>query len=122
MDALIAGNDGTFKQHLDRYKYPNRYPQESAGDEPGFALAHRSEAAHGLAQLEARLEGGWLFGAQASLADMAILPFIRQFAHTDPAWFAAQPWPRLQAWLAAFEASPLYNGVMEKHAPWQATA
>ncbi|MCZ8256146.1 MAG: glutathione S-transferase, partial [Polaromonas sp.] len=48
------------------------------------------------------------------------LPFVRQFAHTDPAWFTAQPWPRLQTWLAQFEASALYAGVMEKHAPWQA--
>lgn len=121
MDALIAANDGDFKRHLDRYKYPNRYPQESEGDSAGFALQHRSEAAHWLAQLNPRLDGGWLMGARASLADMAILPFIRQFAHTDAGWFTAQPWPRLQAWLAAFENSALYAGVMQKHAPWQET-
>lgn len=119
MDALIAVNDGDFKRHLDRYKYPNRNPEESAGDEAGFALDHRNEAAQWLSQLDARLERRWLFGAQASLADMAILPFVRQFAHTDPGWFAAQAWPRLQGWLADFEASALYTGVMEKHAPWQ---
>ncbi len=122
VDTLIAGNDGEFKQHLDRYKYPNRYPQEAAGDAPGFALKHRDEAARWLVKLDARLGDGWLFGTQACLADMAILPFIRQFAHTDADWFAAQPWPRLQGWLAAFEASGLYIGVMEKHAPWQALA
>lgn len=120
INALIAANDGDFKQHLDRYKYPNRYPQESEGDAVGFALKHRSDAASWLAQLDARLGAGWLFGAQASLADMATLPFVRQFAHTDTDWFAAQPWPRLQSWLAAFEASALYNGVMQKHQPWQA--
>jgi glutathione S-transferase len=119
IDALIAASDGDFKRHLDRYKYPNRYAQESAGDAPGFALKHRSDAASWLAQLDARLGEGWLFGAQASLADMTILPFVRQFAHTDAGWFATQPWPRLQAWLAAFETSALYTGVMEKHAPWQ---
>jgi len=122
MDALIADNDGDFKHHLDRYKYPNRYPQESAGDEPGFALKHRSEAARWLVHLDTRLAEGWLFGAQASLADMAILPFARQFARTDASWFAGQPWPRLQAWLAALEASTLYAGVMLKHAPWQPAA
>jgi glutathione S-transferase len=119
MDALIAANDGGFKRHLDRYKYPNRYPQESEGDAAGFALKHRSEATGWLAQLDDRLTLGWLMGAQASLADMAILPFVRQFAHTDADWFAAQPWPRLQAWLAAFEASALFAGVMGKHAAWQ---
>ncbi|MEO8021024.1 glutathione S-transferase [Polaromonas sp.] len=119
INALIAGNDGDFKQHLDRYKYPNRYPQESSGDDAGFALKHRSGAASWLAQLDARLTQDWLFGAQACLADMAVLPFIRQFAHTDADWFAAQPWLRLQGWLAAFEESALYADVMEKYAPWR---
>lgn len=119
MEALIAINDGGFKGHLDRYKYPDRYAGESSGDAAGFALKHRNDAASWLAQLDARLEGGWLFGGKACLADMAILPFIRQFAHTDAGWFASQPWPRLQGWLAAFEASALYAGVMQKNAPWQ---
>lgn len=122
MAALIAANDGDFKRHLDRYKYPNRYADESGCDAAGFALAHRTQAARWLAQLDARLDGGWLLGTQASLADMAVLPFVRQFAHTDADWFAAQPWPRLQGWLAAFEASDLYAGVMQKHAPWQTVA
>lgn len=122
MAALIAANDGDFKRHLDRYKYPNRHADKSGGDAADFALKHRTEAAHWLAQLDTRLTGGWLFGTQASLADMALLPFVRQFAHTDPVWFAAQPWPRLQAWLIAFEASDLYAGVMQKHAPWQTVA
>jgi glutathione S-transferase len=122
MSALITANDGQFKHHLDRYKYPNRYPEESAGDEAGFALSHRNIAALWLAQLDAQLHQGWLFGAQASLADMAILPFVRQFAHTNADWFSAQPWPRLQSWLAAFEASALYKGVMQKHPPWQSTS
>jgi glutathione S-transferase len=122
MDALIAASDGDFKRHLDRYKYPNRYPQESAGEEAAFALKHRSEAAGWLAQLDMQLGEGWLFGTRPSLADMAILPFVRQFAHTDAGWFAAQPWTRLQGWLAAFEASDIYTGVMGKHAPWQPQA
>lgn len=122
MAALIAANDGDFKRHLDRYKYPNRYADEAGADVAGFALAHRTQAAQWLAQLDARLTSGWLLGSQASLADMALLPFVRQFAHTDADWFAAQPWPRLQGWLAAFEASALYAGVMQKHAPWQPAA
>lgn len=122
MDALIAANDGDFKRHLDRYKYPNRYPQESEGDAAGFALKHHSDAALWLAQLNDRLASGCLMGTQPSLADMAILPFVRQFAHTDADWFAAQPWPRLQGWLAAFEGSELYVDVMAKHPPWEPAA
>ncbi|MEO6015658.1 MAG: glutathione S-transferase [Polaromonas sp.] len=131
MQALIAGNDGAFKQHLDRYKYPHRYveeaadeaTEESAGDAATLAATHRAAGAVWLDQLEQMLaQHGWLLGTQASLADMALLPFVRQFAHTDAAWFAAQPWPLLQAWLARFEASALFQGVMGKQAPWQAGA
>lgn len=118
MLALVAANDGPFKQHLDRYKYPNRYAQESGGDAARFANAHRAEAAHWLGDLELMLGDGCLFGSATSLADLAVLPFVRQFAHTDAAWFASQPWPRLQVWLAGFEASDLYLGVMEKHPVW----
>ncbi|MCY1166383.1 MAG: glutathione S-transferase [Pseudomonadota bacterium] len=120
MLALVSENDGAFKQHLDRYKYPNRYPQEPGGDAPqAFAETHRAEGARWLGRLDAMLAGGWLLGTRTSLADMAILPFVRQYAHTDAIWFAAQDWPRLQAWLAGFEGSALYASVMHKHAVWQ---
>lgn len=120
MLALIASNDGAFKRSLDRYKYPNRYAEESTGDAEAFAQLQRGLGAAWLLRLDGMLAGGWLYGARASLADMALLPFVRQFAHTDPDWFVKQPWPRLQVWLAQFEASALYAGVMEKHAPWRA--
>ncbi|WP_431096260.1 glutathione S-transferase [Polaromonas aquatica] len=122
MLALVAGNDGEFKHHLDRYKYPNRYVEESAGDAQAFAERHRVKGAAWLARLDSMLGDGWLCGVRASLADMALLPFVRQFAQTDAAWFAAQPWPQLQAWLTRFEASALYASVMGKHAPWQANS
>ena len=123
MLAIIDGNDGKFKHALDRYKYPNRFPQESGGNAKSFADEQRNNAAHWLSELELRLSQHlnfeWLFGHQASLADIAILPFVRQFAHTDAAWFTQQPWPQLQAWLARFESSALFEGVMGKHVPWQ---
>jgi glutathione S-transferase len=114
MLALMAGNDGEFKHALDRYKYPNRYPLESGSDVQAFAIAHRTQAASWLQTLESRLTEAWLFGHEPSLADMAILPFIRQFAHTHAAWFAAQRWPQLQAWLARFETSAIFSEVMMK--------
>ncbi|MGH8829488.1 MAG: glutathione S-transferase, partial [Polaromonas sp.] len=51
-------------------------------------------------------------------ADMAIAPFVRQFADTDRAWFDQQPWPGLQRWLAAWLASDLYARIMDKYPPW----
>ena len=117
--AFISRNDGNFKHNLDCYKYPNRYPMEFGVDAIAFALAQRLLASHWPNYLESRLSKGWLCGHQASLADMATLPFIRQFAHTDRMWFAAQPWPQLQAWLAGFEASALFENVMVHHEVWQ---
>jgi glutathione S-transferase len=114
--ALIAQNDGAFKQHLDRYKYPHRY---------GLAdgTAHRDVARGFLEHLQDRLKAkSFLGGAHFGLADAAIAPFVRQFAHTDPAWFAAQPWIRLTQWLANFEASNAFAQVMEKHPVWPGVA
>ena len=119
--ALVAANDSDFKRDLDRYKYPNRHASLHGGDEQGFALNHRSSASNWLMELEIRLaRHAWLFGPGASLADIAILPFVRQFAHTDADWFAAQPWPHLARWLADWEASPLLAQVMDKYPAWHA--
>ncbi|NBX05586.1 MAG: glutathione S-transferase [Betaproteobacteria bacterium] len=110
--SLIAQNDGDFKFHLDRYKYPHRY---------GLAdgTAHRELARGFLDLLQARLaQHGFLAGAHFGLADAAIAPFVRQFAHTDPVWFAAQAWTHLAQWLQDFEASAAFAQVMEKHPVW----
>ncbi len=113
MMALVAANDAGFKHHLDRYKYPQRH-------DGADAQAHRREAAAFAARLEARLDAQpWLFGEHAALADMAIAPFVRQFAGVDPAWFSAQPWPRLQRWLAAVTGSTLFGRIMDKYPPWR---
>jgi glutathione S-transferase len=117
MLVLVAQNDGAFKLHLDRYKYQQRYADEPVVD---TGLSHRDAGAAWLMQLEARLAStACLFGPRPALADMAIAPFVRQWAHVDLAWFATQPWPRLIAWLAAWESSDLLASVMEKYAPWQ---
>ena len=110
--ALIAHNDGPFKRHLDRYKYPNRSGLDSGA-------ADRDAAALWLHTLDARLSAqAFLAGAHFGLADAAVAPFVRQYAHTDPTWFAAQAWAALAAWLAAFEASDLFSTTMNKEAPW----
>lgn len=112
--ALIATNDGPFKHHLDRAKYPGRYAEDGVTD-------HRAAALALLAPLEARLaDAPFLTGKTRALADIALMPFIRQFAAIEPEWFAAQPLPRLQGWLEGLCASELFASVMGKHAPWQA--
>jgi len=112
-EALIAQNDGAFKWHLDRYKYPERH-----GSDP---VAHRQAGLTILAGLEERLVGMSNFCRDhRSVTDMALMPFIRQFAAADRNWFNAQPLPRLQAWLARHEASSLFNQAMIRLLPWQA--
>ena len=119
MHALIEVNDGAFKRALDRYKYPHRYPQEHTDELQQFAKAHRASAALWLMDLQARLSRhDCLFGATASLADMAILPFVRQYACTDIGWFGQQPWPDLQRWLADWLGSDLFDCIMNKYTPW----
>lgn len=112
MLACIDACDGPFKQALDRCKYPDRYPAADTG-------AERTKAAAWLETLESRLRSqSHLFGAHATLADMAIAPFVRQFAAIDAYWWAAQPWPGLQGWLARWQASSLFETVMCKLPAW----
>lgn len=123
MLALIGVNDGAFKFHLDRYKYPQRYAAPDSPEPSGSANVHRDAGGDLLMHLEQRLVGTpHLFGDTPALADMAIAPFVRQFAHVDPEWFEAQPWPRLRGWLSAWEASPLLAAVMHKYPPWETGA
>ncbi|NYT65272.1 glutathione S-transferase [Alcaligenaceae bacterium] len=109
---LIEQCDNVFKRHLDRYKYPQRYDLVTGEND-------RDAAAQWLlTELEPRLQGGYLFGSTLMLADLAIAPFVRQYAHTDKDWFAAQPWPALHAWLAEFLNLSLFNQIMEKYPAW----
>ena len=82
-------------------------------------MVQRAQGAPFLRDLNARLgKHRHLLSAAFGLADAAVAPFVRQFAHTDPAWFAGQPWPALHQWLAAFEESSNYARVMVKFAAW----
>jgi glutathione S-transferase len=111
--ALIAANDGPFKHHLDRYKYPERHSCDPA--------EHRAAGLAMLHELETRLgTQANLCGDTRGLTDMAIFPFIRQFAATDTAWFEAQLLRNLHRWLARHMASPLFEAAMIRLAPWQA--
>jgi glutathione S-transferase len=116
---LLRRNDGDFKHHLDRYKYPERHPGET-----GVRETHRTQAAATLLMaLEARLQRQpHLGGAAPCATDLALFPFVRQFAAVEPGWFAQQPWPALQAWLARWLASPLFDACMAKLPPQAAVA
>jgi glutathione S-transferase len=112
-EALIAETEEEFKPNLDRYKYANRYE----GAEPE---EHREAGLAFLQRLEARLgDEPFLFGTKKSYADIAIAPFVRQFAFVDKAWFDEQSLPGVQRWLENFLSSALFAAVMKKYPQWK---
>ncbi|QJI28768.1 glutathione S-transferase [Pseudomonas sp. ADAK18] len=108
MAGLLEENDQAFKLHLNRYKYAERYPEQPTEH-------YRAEGEVFLRMLDELLaERNYLLADHLSLADVAIAPFVRQFAHVDREWFAGTSHRRLQAWLQRFLESELFTGVMEK--------
>ena len=95
---LLARNDGEFKHHLDRYKYSERHSLELADRAAVRDSARDAAVAVLLVQLDARLlSQPYLSGATPCATDLAIFPFVRQFAAVDARWFEAQNLPALQA-------------------------
>ncbi len=112
--ALIAQSDGPFKTALDRTKYHTRYPEDDPEQNRANAMAF-------LAKLDAQIgSNAWLFGQNPSLADMAILPFVRQFAFINKARFDAEAPDNLRRWLEAFLVSDALAAIMPKLPIWQA--
>jgi glutathione S-transferase len=108
IEALIAENDQVFKPHLNRYKYAERYPEQPMA-------YYRSQGEVFLRQLDELLsQRDYLLADHPSLADMALAPFVRQFAHVDREWFAQTPYRNLQRWLQRFLESELFTQVMAK--------
>lgn len=113
---LLRSNDGDFKFHLDRYKYPQRFAGEpKTGPEQGRAH-HRERAVQALLEpLEHRLAVAEYLGGRLPCAtDLGIFPFVRQFSAVDPRWFDALPLPRVKAWLSHWLQSPLFAACMQK--------
>jgi glutathione S-transferase len=107
--ALITTNDSTFKHWLDRYKYAERFRE--------FSQAYYREQALScqVAELERLLLAiPFIGGAQPVLADVALFPFVRQFAAVDPAWFSSSPFPSVRRWLAHWTESELFKQIMAK--------
>jgi glutathione S-transferase len=109
---LVSENDTEFKYWLDRYKYPDRYPEQPQ-------TRYRNMAGQFLLKLETRLNASrFLLGDERSVADVALFPFIRQFAGVDKDWFVQSPCPKLQRWLKDFLDSAGFAAVMAKYEIW----
>jgi glutathione S-transferase len=112
MLALISDFDVEFKARLEAYKCAKRYHEATLSD-------CRIACEEYIQRLETRLtEHKFLFSAQESLADIALLPFIRQFARIERQWYLQSPYSNLQRWLNGYLQSPMFTKVMAKHPLW----
>jgi glutathione S-transferase len=111
-ESLINANDNDFKPWLDKYKYADRSPEYSQ-------LWYRQQAENHIQRLENCLnQHRFLCTDTVTLADFAIVPFIRQFANVEPTWFNSAPYPKVSVWLATLINSPLFNVIMHKYPLW----
>jgi glutathione S-transferase len=113
IDDLISKNDKIFIPLLSKYKYFGRYPGHSQ-------LDYRNQACDlFLNELDNILsQNTYLMGNKLSVANIAIIPFIRQFALVDEDWFYGSNYKYLINWLVEFTNSPLFNKIMQKNSPW----
>jgi len=109
----VARNDAEFKPLLDAYKYPRRHPGLSPQEHRERALSTF------VAAIDARLRGMlFLLADRPSWADVAVFPFMRQFAMVDPVWFEGADLPALKGWLGHWSCDAAFHAVMEKNAVW----
>jgi len=109
---IIKECEDNFKQHLDHYKYPNRY-------EGIDAIESRDAAVEILTKWNGYLAShANLLSEQPTLADYATFPFVRQFANVDRDWFDSLNLPHLQAWLERHLSSEIFTDIMVKQKPW----
>ena len=112
-NVLIDKNDNEFKHWLDRYKYADRHLEMSQTE-------YRQKGEVFLQLLEELLtKNPYLLGKGITLADIGIMPFVRQFAHVNRDVFYNLPYPNLQRWLQDWLQHPLFLQAMTKFQPWQ---
>jgi len=116
IENLVRIVDGPFAEACDLYRRLPLPPRAGHRD-------YRAEAEIFLAQLEARLARmSYLVGDSETVADLAILPFIHQFAEVDRTWFDVSPYRRLRAWLAGYRDNALWRQAQQDAPRWHADA
>ena len=109
----VSACDGDFKQWLDLYKYAERHPEHTAEN-------CRQKAETFVQKLEHQLSvSDWVGGIAANAVDVALFPFIRQFAAVDPSWWQRASYPRVRQWLDNWLNSTLFSAIMAKYPRWE---
>ncbi len=112
--ALVDRNDREFKHWLDRYKYHVRFPQAEQ-------LYYRRQAETFLQLLESHLcSHRFLFADEMLFADVALMPFVRQFAAVEPQWFDQCDYNRVRGWLNRLTSTAVFKRAMKKQIVWDA--
>lgn len=113
MMSLIKQFDEQFKTCLENYKCAKRYHESNL-------IECRQACELHIKQLEEKLtQHQFLISGNESLADIALLPFIRQFARIERQWYLQSPYPQLKAWLNSYLQSPMFTKVMAKYPLWE---
>ena len=108
---MINRNDTLFKKWLDRYKYHDRYPENTK-------QYYRKKCDNILSKYESQLNSTqYLLKDSISISDIAIFPFIRQFANVDYKWFENN-YAQLTVWLENICSSDLFVQIMKKYEMW----
>ena len=109
----ISECDEGFKHWLDRYKYADRHPEHTAED-------YRKNAESFIQKLEDQLSvSDWVAGEAANAVDVALFPFIRQFAGVESSWWQQAPYPKVRQWLQNWLNSALFSAIMAKYPRWE---
>jgi glutathione S-transferase len=113
MMELIAKFDVEFKLCLENYKCAKRYHESNL-------IECRQACEKYIEQLERQLnKHQFLMSNNESLADIALLPFIRQFARIERQWYLNSPYPKLRNWLNNYLQSSMFTKVMAKYPLWK---
>ena len=112
MVEFITIFDTEFKVCLENYKCAKRYHESNLEE-------CRKACEVYIADLEHQLNRhSFLFDEQESLVDIALLPFMRQFARIERQWYLQSAYPKLREWLNRYLQSPMFTKVMAKYPLW----
>ena len=108
---LIQHCDGPFKNSLDLIKYQSRHKNINISKEQKVIEIF-------LNRLNGMLTQKFLYGDSLTIVDIAVLPFVRQYALIDKEWFYAQNWINLIYWLDSFLISKFFRSIQTKYPVW----
>lgn len=112
-EMLVETNDYSFKVDLDHYKSADSHPEHSME-------YYRQRGAEFLEELDEMLgKNRFLLAAHITIADIAVFPFIREFAMVDKAWFDNTPYQKLKRWLDILLDTEWFKEAIKKHETWR---